>query len=188
MTWHRITTWVLGATLALLSLPACAPAGGSNGAPPPADTNGDGGGSTVTGKQVTFLGSRRAGDTAFEFRTSAEEAVSLRVLLDDEPLVGARVSIVDPLPEPGPGELPEDMVTGGAYFQGQTDARGRLTTTVKVPTELTTLDVIIDHVGASGPYTSTYYRDLWGPMGPSSRTNHSRDRLQGLTIRLTTTP
>ena len=120
----------------------------------------------------------------FDYSSSAEVELALNVTLDGLPGLGARVQIVDALPALAPGEIVEDVISGSLYWDGLVDSEGDANATLKLPTAVTHVDVIVQLVGARGPYTIEEYRAEWGPFAPSARWTLTREQLNGATIAL----
>ena len=128
----------------------------------------------------------------FDFASVAAVGLDVRVL-DGEglPVSGAFVQLADSIRLPRKkktGEilpfLLEDHVSERTYGQGLTDDEGVLSLTVRVPTALAEVDVIVDKTGLDGPYTEETLRAEWGPVAPSARVTTSTKLLDGLVVTL----
>ncbi len=124
------------------------------------------------------------GDEPFSFETTEEIPVSLQVASRGTPIPLAKVTITNALPQPGEGQTIEDLITGNVYFQGMTDAEGRIDTTIQVPEKFGQLDVIVIKRGMTGPYSVEGFRELWGPFGPAARVTLSRHQMGDVSVDL----
>jgi len=120
----------------------------------------------------------------FQFDLSAEEPFEAHVTLDGEPLRFANVIVADALiPDPD-GRWMEEPSGGSVYFRGTTGPEGRVSANVRIPTRVDAVDLVVDRVGATGPYTSESLREYWGPFAPSSRITLGRGFLSQLQVDL----
>jgi len=116
------------------------------------------------------LRSEPRNEKAFQFELSSEEAFEAQVTLDGAPLRFASVIVTDSLVPDPDGKWMEEPRGGNVYYRGTTDAQGRVAASVRIPTSVDAVDLVVDRAGASGPYTFESFREYWGPFAPSSRT------------------
>lgn len=102
----------------------------------------------------------------FDFETTSSHTVGLLVRGGGDDLVGARVQLADPLGKPK-GKVEQD--SGAVWFDGFTDADGRIDTSVTLPDTLEQIDVIIDADGFTGGWTWPGHQQRAGIFAPSKR-------------------
>lgn len=105
----------------------------------------------------------------FDYAATTTEAFGLTVTLDGQPARNVSVAVVDALVAPTAEQTIEELTTGNVYYRGMTDAAGRVTALVKIPTRFDAVDVIVNTPDAVGPYTVEALRGLWGPFAPAAR-------------------
>lgn len=120
----------------------------------------------------------------FGFETSESVRLDLDLTLAGMPLEFASVQVASVLRAPEQDGGTEDQVDGQLFFDGFTDAAGRVSASLSVPTEYEELDLVVHRAGASGPYTDEGLRTHWGPLAPSSRVTVTRAGLASQTIDL----
>lgn len=121
----------------------------------------------------------------FDFATSEEVPLALQVTLGGAPASGVIVTVTDALAWPQGDQPIEDLTRGALYFQGATDAEGRVAAVLKIPVAVASVDVIANVADASGPYTVEALREFWGPFAPSARVTVARAGLGALAVALT---
>jgi len=147
---------LLPASLVLLAVGACAPAGsGAEADPAPA---------------------------AFDFATLAAVDVQVRVEKHGQALAGASIDI-SAIHDDVDGDSAQQAL-GQTFFQGGTDAGGLCRAQVPLPTAVREVDVTVHHAGSRGPYSDEQLRAKWGPFAPSSRVRVSVEALTSLTVEL----
>ena len=120
----------------------------------------------------------------FVYSTMESRELALTVAEGGDPVRGARVQVVGVLPRPAFDQTIEDVTTGEVFFRGVTDADGSARATLRFPSTVRSVDVIVDAEGLEGPYTVPEFRAEWGPFAPSSRTTRSIDVLEDLAVEL----
>jgi len=147
------------------------------------DTDGDG--QVQVGDLVAIVRMALDGCPApFDYSATTTESLALTVTLDGQPAANVSVTLTDALVAPRDGQTIEELITGNVYYQGMTDAAGRLTATVKIPTRFDAVDVIVNTPDAVGPYTVESLRALWGPFAPAARVTVVRGFLGEVTVDL----
>jgi len=145
----------------------------------------DGDGAVQVADLVTMVRLALDGcEEPFDYAATKTEAFGLVVTIAGQPAAGVSVTLADALVEPGEGQTIEDLITGNVYYQGMTDAAGRVTATVKIPTRFDAVDVIVNTPDAVGAYTVESLRALWGPFAPSARVTVPRGFLGDVTVDL----
>ena len=122
------------------------------------------------------------GPAPFLFNSASTSDFAVTVTLSGSALPGASVqlrSTLDPT-----STRTEELSAPEVYFSGVTNAQGRCTGLLRLPTELEELDVVVQQPGASGPYTHPELRAEWGPFAPSSRLTRSLDQLSAIQVAL----
>ncbi len=137
----------------LLALAACGSGGGGGPTIDPGDGTGD---STPSG---------------FDFSMWTEREVSVQVRTATGPRAGARVQFADAVAADG------TRAGYGVYALGVTDADGRLTRRLRIPSDRERVDLIVNEPGHTGPYTHEALRAEWGPTATSSRQSFALDAL-----------
>lgn len=143
-----------------------------------------GGGGGGGGEESSDPGSPGGGGDDFTFETTEELDVDVQIATRGTPIPGAKITITNALPLPGEGQVIEDLITGNVYYQGLTDAEGRIQTKIRVPKKFGDLDVIVIKRGMTGPYAVEEFRELWGPFGPAARVRFGRSGLGNAQIEL----
>jgi hypothetical protein len=127
-----------------------------------------------------------APDDLFNYATTSNLSVDVRVTVDGAPASFARIQISDTLQADANGELPENRVNGTIYFAGLTDQDGRLTGEFQVPEIIEQVAVVAHVPGASGLYSEPLLRSAWGPFAPSARIHVSVNTLDTIELALVT--
>jgi hypothetical protein len=132
----------------------------------------------------------------FDFQMTQTVPVRIQVLdSQGKPVSYARVSWTDVLALPDPnasggktaGNQPiaiEDIASVAVYAQGFADANGRLELEMDLPSDVQTVDMIVQAEGYTGPYTDEGLRALWDVFAPSSRMAVTRQALKNFTVTL----
>ena len=136
-----------------------------------------GGDSTPSGPDIADEGATPP--TGFQFSTSESVAVDLLVRLDGVPVEGAVVQLVDVLDFSNLETL-ETASLGGTFFAGTSNSSGEVVSTVSVPLDRDSVDLVVDLAGAEGPYDDEGLRAHWGLFAPASRTTVTRADFSGL--------
>lgn len=148
-----------------------------------ADVDGDG--AVQVGDLVALVRMAFDGCPApFDYAATTIEALGVTVTLDGQPARNVSVTLVDALVEPTAEQTIEELTTGNVYYQGMTDAAGRVTAMVKIPTRFDAVDVIVSMPDAVGPYTVEALRTLWGPFAPAARVTVVRGFLADVNVGL----
>lgn len=129
----------------LLALAACGSGGGGGPTIDPGDGQGD------------------ATPSGFDFSMWTEREVSVQVRTAGGPVAGAQVQFADAVAADG------TRSGYGVYALGVTDADGRLTRRLRIPSDRERVDLIVHEAGHVGPYTHESLRTEWGPTATSSR-------------------
>lgn len=128
-----------------------------------------GGGSEAAAPTTAAAPDVSSTDDPFVLNAFHRGRLALSVSLDGDPLPAARVTIEDPKRPPPAGVTAESTSTGGSYYHGATGKDGTCVCQLRVPTRIEGVDVVINVIGASGPYTHEELRLSWGPTAPSAR-------------------
>ena len=117
--------------------------------------------------------------SAFDLATFQDVALDIVVDHDGTPRAGVAVSI----------ETVQDMNVEAqqreTYYQGLTDANGRVTFTTRLPSSIKIVDVVVHEPGTTGPWTDTALQASLGPFAPSARVTSDVTNGVNLSISLT---
>lgn len=120
----------------------------------------------------------------FDYAATTTEPFRLLVRVDGDPAPNVRVLLTDAMGLPPDGVAVEEVTSANVYFQGVTDAEGRVEAPVKIPTRFDAVDLVLTAPDTTGPYTVEGLRELWGPFAPAARVTVVRGFLDDVVIDL----
>lgn len=120
----------------------------------------------------------------FTLKAISDVTVRITVTEDGQPAARKRVTLSGVLVPPGQGQEIEDVTTGETFATGLTDLQGVFETTIRVPGQYASVDVIVIDRGWTGPYTHEELRTLWGVFAPASRVTVALEDLETYVVDL----
>lgn len=133
-------------------------------------------------KSRTIVVSDRSSASGFVYQSFQVMDLSGNITLDGQPVQGAQIALQTVLEPPPPGGRLDE--SGSAFYSGFSDQQGVWSASLRLPSDLSEVDVVIHLVGTKGEYTHEELRNLWGYFAPSARITMPLSELSNATIAL----